>query len=116
MPFPVVAAVGGCCLGSGLELALACDYRLATPTSVFSSPEVEFELMPGAGGTVRLPRLVGPSKAMELMLTGRTVSGQEAHEIGLVDALAHRRELMSCAQKLIGRLMGNKTRPEHKLR
>lgn len=108
LPFPVIAAMSGCCLGSGLELALACDYRVASTTAVLAAPEVEFGLMPGAGGTVRLPHLVGPTRALELILTGRTVGAQEALEIGLVDALAPRRDLLNTALVLLDRVRGSK--------
>jgi enoyl-CoA hydratase/carnithine racemase len=101
LPFPVVAAIGGCCLGSGLELALACHYRVATKSAVLAAPEVEFGLMPGAGGTVRLPHLVGPSRAMELILTGRTVSAQEAQEMGLVDVVVDRKRLLDTALAVV---------------
>ena len=101
LPFPVVAAIGGCCLGAGLELALACHARIAAPRAVFALPEVSFGLMPGCGGTVRLPRLVGPSKAAELILSGRTFLADEAREIGLVDRIVDRKDLVAAAREFI---------------
>lgn len=84
---PTIAAIDGRALGGGLELALACSLRFATPASVLGLPEIKLGLIPGAGGTQRLPRLVGRGRALELMLSGRDVTGAEAAEIGLVDRL-----------------------------
>ncbi|KRZ67112.1 Trifunctional enzyme subunit alpha, mitochondrial, partial [Trichinella papuae] len=86
---PVVAAINGTCLGGGLELALACDYRIAVNSkkTVFGLPEVRLGLLPGAGGTQRLPRLISIIDSMDLMLTGKTISASKAKSIGLVDML-----------------------------
>jgi enoyl-CoA hydratase/carnithine racemase len=84
---PSIAAIDGRALGGGLELAMACTLRFATPTSRVGLPEVKLGLIPGAGGTQRLPRLVGPGRALQLMLTGNEVDGREAASIGLVDEL-----------------------------
>jgi enoyl-CoA hydratase len=84
---PSIAAIDGRALGGGLELAMACTLRFATPTSRVGLPEVKLGLIPGAGGTQRLPRLVGPGRALQLMLTGKEVDGREAASIGLVDEL-----------------------------
>lgn len=86
-PKPVVAAIDGFALGGGLELALGCDARIATPSAQLGLPEVSLGMVPGAGGTQRLPRLIGRSGALEMILTGRRVSGIEAHGLGIVDAL-----------------------------
>ncbi len=99
-----MAAVGGCCLGSGLELALACRWRIAAANAVFALPETSFDLMPGCGGTVRLPSLVGRGRAVDLVLSGRFVDAGEAREIGLVDAIVDRRDLLAAARRLVERV------------
>lgn len=85
---PVIAAVHGYCMGGGLELALACDIRFAAPDIVMSLPETGLGLIPGGGGTQRLPRTVGLAKALDMMLTGARVKAQEALQIGLVTRVA----------------------------
>jgi enoyl-CoA hydratase/carnithine racemase len=87
IPKPVVAAVTGYALGGGCELTLAADYRIAADNATFGQPEVLLGIIPGAGGTQRLARLVGPSKAKDLIFTGRFVKADEALAIGLVDRL-----------------------------
>lgn len=84
---PIVAAIDGLALGGGLELAMACTLRFATPESKLGLPEVKLGLIPGAGGTQRLPRLVGRGRALEIMLSGRSIDGEEGARIGLVDRL-----------------------------
>jgi enoyl-CoA hydratase len=81
---PVIAAIGGFALGGGCELAMACTFRVAADTAKLGQPEVNLGLIPGYGGSQRLPRLVGKDRAMELILTGRQVGAEEAHRIGLV--------------------------------
>lgn len=81
---PVIAAINGTCLGGGLELALACHVRVAAAGAVLGLPEVKLGLIPGFGGTQRLPRVVGPTKAADMILTGESVSAEEALRIGLV--------------------------------
>lgn len=83
-----VAAIEGNCLGGGLELALACDYRVATPAAKLGLPEIRLGLLPGAGGTQRLPRLIGARAALEFMLKGSSISAQRALELGLIDEIA----------------------------
>jgi enoyl-CoA hydratase len=85
IPRMVIAAVSGYALGGGCELALACDYRIASEKAVFGQPEILLGIIPGGGGTQRLGRLVGPSKAKDLVLTGRQVPADEALRIGLCD-------------------------------
>ena len=81
----MIASVSGYALGGGCELALACDYRIAGPRAVFGQPEILLGIIPGGGGTQRLARLVGPSRAKELCITGRQVKADEALRIGLAD-------------------------------
>ncbi|MEZ5357114.1 MAG: 3-hydroxyacyl-CoA dehydrogenase NAD-binding domain-containing protein [Bryobacteraceae bacterium] len=84
---PVVAAIHGTALGGGLEVAMACHYRVAVPSAQLGQPEVKLGLIPGAGGTVRLPRLIGPAKAAEMCALGEPIRAAEAHSLGLVDRL-----------------------------
>lgn len=88
LPFPVAAAIRGAALGGGCELALGCDWRIAAGDAVLGLPEVTLGLIPGAGGTVRLPRLVGPPAALDLVTTGRRLDAAQALAIGLVDQVA----------------------------
>jgi 3-hydroxyacyl-CoA dehydrogenase len=90
---PVVAAIHGTALGGGLEVALACNYRIAVPSAKVGLPEVHLGLLPGAGGTQRLPRIVGPEIALDLIVSGRPIGAGEAHDLGIVDALAAEGEL-----------------------
>ena len=85
---PIVAALEGNAMGGGLELALACDYRVAAPSTRLALPEIKRGLLPGAGGTQRLPRLIGVGAALEMILSGDPVDGRRAAEMGLVDAVA----------------------------
>ena len=84
LPMPTIAAIEGNALGGGMELALCCDIRVASETSRLGLPEVRLAVTPGAGGTQRLPRVVGPARAKELILTGRVLTAEEAERIGLV--------------------------------
>lgn len=100
LPVPVIAAINGYCLGGGCELALACDIRVASESAQIGLPEVGVGIFPGWGGTQRMPRLVGPGLAMELIATGRRIPAEEALRIGLVnrvlppgDLLAHALDL-----------------------
>lgn len=86
-PKPVIAALNGFALGGGTEFAMACHIRIASMTAKMGQPEVKIGLIPGYGGTQRLPRLVGKGRALELILTGRTIDAQEAYRLGLVNAV-----------------------------
>jgi 3-hydroxyacyl-CoA dehydrogenase len=88
MPKPVVAAIHGTALGGGLELALGCHFRVAVPTARLGLPEIKLGIIPGAGGTQRLPRLIGMEKAMPMILSGDPIPAREAHALGLVDEIA----------------------------
>ena len=98
IPRPVVAAIGGFALGGGLELALACDLRIASERAKVGQPEILLGIIPGAGGTQRLPRLVGPARAKELVWSGRQVGAEEALAIGLVDRVVAPDELDGAAR------------------
>lgn len=104
---PVICAVNGYALGGGCELAQACDIRIATRRSKFGQPEVNLNLIPGAGGTQRLARLVGPAKAKELIFTGKILSAEEAEKIGLVNLVTedNRESLMAEAEKMAHQIM-----------
>lgn len=95
---PVIAAINGVCLGGGLELAMCCHIRLAAEGSRLGQPEINLGIMPGFGGTQRLPRIVGQSKAMELILTGDLISAQEAKSLGLVSQVIPPEDLLHQAQ------------------
>ncbi len=106
-PWPVIAAVNGYALGGGFELAMACDLRLASETACFGLPETVLGIIPGAGGTQRLPRLAGLGIAKQLILTGETIDAGRAFQLGLVAAVVPAAELMSkareYAQKMLAR-------------
>jgi enoyl-CoA hydratase/carnithine racemase len=101
IPKPVVAAITGYALGGGCELALACDWRVAAPGATLGQPEINLGLIPGAGGTQRLARLVGPARAKDIVLSGRMVGAEEALAIGLVDRLAD--DPYAAARELVAR-------------
>ena len=111
LPYPVVAAVRGCCFGVGLELALACRWRVASPRAVFAMPEVSYGLMPGCGGTVRLREIAGTGRAVELILTARLFGAGEALQLGVVDLLDE--DPGRAAETIIGKL-GTPDRPREK--
>jgi enoyl-CoA hydratase/carnithine racemase len=96
-PQVTIAAVSGYALGGGCELALAADFRFAGRSALFGLPEITLGIMPGSGGTQRLPRIVGPGRAKEMILSGRTVAADEALAIGLADRLAEDADLLDAA-------------------
>ncbi|EDY50267.1 enoyl-CoA hydratase [Streptomyces clavuligerus] len=104
IPKPVVAAVTGYALGGGCELALAADFRIAADTAKLGQPEILLGLIPGAGGTQRLARLIGPSRAKDLIFTGRQVTADEALTLGLVDRVVPAAEVYEAAHAWAARL------------
>jgi enoyl-CoA hydratase/carnithine racemase len=101
IPKPVVAAIAGYALGGGCELALACDWRVAASDAKLGQPEINLGIIPGAGGTQRLPRLVGPARAKDLVMSGRMVGAEEALAIGLVDRVVPPAEVYGAAVELV---------------
>jgi enoyl-CoA hydratase/carnithine racemase len=101
---PVIAAIHGYCLGGGLELAMACDIRIAAEDARLGQPEIKLGLIPGGGGTQRLPRLVGHGRALYLNLSGDPIAGSQAYEWGLVEKAVPRAELLDAALELAGTL------------
>ncbi len=103
-PVPVIAAIDGLAVGGGCELALACHIRIASKTARFGLPETKLGVIPGYGGTQRLPREVGQSLALEMMLAGRTLSAEEALQHGLVNRITDQSELIMEAESLAGEI------------
>ena len=114
-PKPVIAAIHGTALGGGLEVALTCHYRVAVPSAKCGLPEVNLGLLPGAGGTQRLPRIVGVEKALEMMTSGQHVPAKQCHEMGLVDELVAEGELRAGAIAFAKKLVAE-NRPLKKVR
>jgi enoyl-CoA hydratase/carnithine racemase len=106
LPKPTVAAITGYALGGGCEVALACDFRVAADDARLGQPEILLGIIPGAGGTQRLARLVGPAKAKDLVFSGRFVKAAEALEIGLVDAVVPAAEVYDTAHAMVARYVG----------
>ncbi len=104
---PFIAAVNGFALGGGCELALACHLRVAASTARFGLPEVKLGTIPGYGGTVRLPRIVGRARALELVLTGEMIDASEAHRIGLVNRVVEPDDLLPAARSLLTTILAN---------
>lgn len=105
-PKPVVAAVNGFALGGGCELAMACHVRIACEKARFAQPEVNLGLIPGAGGTQRLQRIVGRGRALDLLLTGEMIGADEAYRIGLVSRVVPCAELESAVEEYVAKLRG----------
>ncbi len=97
---PIIAAVSGYCLGGGNELAMNCDIIIASDTAIFGQPEVNVGIMPGAGGTQRLTKIAGKFRAMEMILTGNSISAEEAYRIGLVNKVSTVKDLMDETRKI----------------
>ena len=106
-PVPTIAAVNGYALGGGCEVAIACDVRIAAENATFGFPEVSLGILPGMGGTQRLPHLVGPAFAKELIFTGRRIGAEEAREIGLVNRVVPQGEALGVARELAAEIAAN---------
>src|SRR4249919_1826930 len=104
---PVIAAINGFALGGGCETAMACTIRIAVEHAKFGQPEVKLGLLPGGGGTQRLPRLVGKGRALQLILTGETISAQEAYRIGLVNEVVPAANLIDRAETILKQITAN---------
>ena len=104
---PVIACINGFALGGGCEIAMACTMRLASENAKLGQPEVKLGIIPGYGGTQRLPRLVGKGIAMQLLLTGEMISAQEAHRIGLVNEVVISAELIPRAEAIAQKIIAN---------
>jgi enoyl-CoA hydratase len=104
---PVIAAVNGFALGGGCELAMACTIRIASENAKFGQPEVKLGIMPGAGGTQRLPRLIGKGRALQLILTGEIINIQEAYRIGLVNEVVPLANLIPRAEAILNQINSN---------
>ncbi|MCS7130848.1 MAG: enoyl-CoA hydratase-related protein, partial [Archaeoglobaceae archaeon] len=104
LEIPVIAAINGFALGGGLELAMACDIRIASTKAKFGQPEINIGIFPGGGGTQRLPRLVGMGMAKKMVLTGEMISAEEAYRIGLVDELVEPEKLMDRAKEIANKI------------
>ncbi len=104
---PVIAAVNGFALGGGCETAMACTIRIAVESAKFGQPEVALGLLPGGGGTQRLPRLVGKGRALQLILSGEMISAQEAHRIGLVNEIVPAADLITRAEAILNKIASN---------
>jgi enoyl-CoA hydratase len=104
---PVIAAINGYCLGGGCELAMACDIRISSPNAIFGQPEVRLGIVPGGGGTYRLPTLIGKGRATELILTGDTIDANTALSYGLINRIVDQKSLMDSAKSIALKLSGN---------
>jgi enoyl-CoA hydratase len=104
---PVIAAVNGFALGGGCETAMACTIRIAVETAKFGQPEVTLGLLPGGGGTQRLPRLVGKGRALQLILSGEMIGAQEAYRIGLVNEIVAESDLIKRAEAILKKIAAN---------
>jgi enoyl-CoA hydratase/carnithine racemase len=104
---PVIAAINGFALGGGCETAMACTIRIAVENAMFGQPEVKLGLLPGGGGTQRLPRLAGKGRALQLILSGEMISAQEAYRIGLVNEIVPAADLITRAEAILNKITAN---------
>ncbi|OGL47534.1 MAG: hypothetical protein A2149_04505 [Candidatus Schekmanbacteria bacterium RBG_16_38_11] len=115
LPKPVIAAINGPCLGGGLELAMICHLRIASANAKIGLPEIKLGIIPGFGGTQRLPRIVGKAKALEMLLTGDPISAQEAKENGLVNLVSEPQDLLKQTKDLAARIINKSLVPISKI-
>ncbi|MCX7843714.1 MAG: enoyl-CoA hydratase/isomerase family protein [Clostridia bacterium] len=114
LPIVTVAAVSGVCFGAGLEIALSCQFRICTESAVLAFPESNLGIMPGLAGTIRLPRKTGRGRAIEIILSGRTINAEEAYNIGLVDRIVQNKTHISSSIEFIRQLTQNKSNQQIK--
>ena len=107
LPFPTLSLINGACLGGGLELALACDFRLAAEDAIFGLPETTLGIIPGAGGTQLLPRLIGSQEAKKMIFSGKKIDSKKALHIGLIDELCHAKDLGKSGVNLMSTFTSN---------
>lgn len=103
-PKPIIAAINGICMGGGLEVALGCDLRIASPEAVFATPEGKLGIIPGGGATARLPRIVGRGWGMEMLLMGETITAKKALEIGLITRIVPKEQLLGEIREMANKL------------
>ncbi|MDX9872151.1 MAG: enoyl-CoA hydratase-related protein [Clostridia bacterium] len=108
-PKPVIAAINGYALGGGFEISLACDFRICSPNAKFGAPETKLGVICGLGGNVRLPRIVGKTKALEILMTGQMFDAQEAYRLNLVNRIAPAGQLMEAVDELCANLLDKNT-------
>ena len=106
IPKPTVAAITGFALGAGLETALCCDFRVVASNAKLGFPEIQLGIIPGAGGTQRLPRLIGPARAKQMIFSGRHVGSDEALRIGLVDEVVEPEQVLAAARAMVAPFVG----------
>ena len=104
---PVIAAINGAAMGGGMELAISCTLRVIAESAKMALPEVKLGIIPGTGGTQRLPRLIGKGRAAELLLTGAVINARDAYDIGLVNKVAPDNKVVEAAEELARRVMAN---------
>ncbi|AAK79975.1 enoyl-CoA hydratase [Clostridium acetobutylicum] len=109
LPIITVAAISGICFGGGLEIALSCQFRICTENAIFGFPEANIGIMPGLGGTIRLPKLVGKRKALNMIVSGKYIDAEEAFSIGLVDKIVDNKSHISYSKQFINELFEGKT-------
>ncbi|HEX7065023.1 MAG TPA: enoyl-CoA hydratase-related protein [Bacillales bacterium] len=107
LPQPTIAAINGYALGGGFELALACDFRIAVSDTKVGLPETSMAIIPGAGGTQRLPRIIGEAKALELILTAKKLTSNEALEYGVLTKTVQHEKLLDACEELAGQILAN---------